>query len=345
MAKQDRPWARLKARTVGVFTGRRGAKPLAVSVVINTLNRCEHLERTLLALREQSYEAFEVIVVNGPSVDGTEAMLGAFSDSARLATCDVASLGRSRNVGVEVASGEVVAFIDDDAIPSADWLETLLAPYRDPAIAAVGGPVFDVPLDCVAWTLCTCSRLGVPNTNSDGPIDRYLGVGADPLAYLPGCNMSFRRDVLAEIGGFNSLLSYNYDDAEICSRVIDAGYRIEMVDDVLVRHDRAPNVARDGRDMVLDPYHALYCRAVFTMQCRQPKPRAQEISAVLHAAADDTVGLADSYLAGGLLTQAERDAFIARAKCAVEEGLTVGSAPRPKVPFAPADPVQFRSYT
>ena len=77
----------------------RGTPPLRVSVVINTLNRRDHLERTLVALREQTWPHFEVVVVNGPSVDGTADMLTAFADCARVASCPQASLGRSRTSG------------------------------------------------------------------------------------------------------------------------------------------------------------------------------------------------------------------------------------------------------
>jgi glycosyltransferase involved in cell wall biosynthesis len=316
-----------------------------VSVVINTLDRREHLERTLISLLAQTHKEFEVIVVNGPSVDGTDEMLSSFRDRARLATCDVASLGRSRNIGVAMASGEIVAFIDDDAIPRANWLEALVVPYQDPSVAAVGGPVFDVPLNRVAWALCTCTRLGFPDTSSAGPIERYLGAGADPLAYLPGCNMSFRRQVLQEVGGFNSLLIYNYDDVEVCSRVIDRGYRVHVVDDVLVRHERAANAVRDKLDGVRDPYPGLYCHAVFAMQCRQPAPRCQEIAAVIQRARDDTISLANSYLAEGRLTSAERDSFVARTRRAVDDGLKAGSGARPVVPFEPPARAQFRRYS
>ena len=318
--------------------------PAAVSVVINTLNRRDHLERALVALREQTYGEFEVIVVNGPSVDGTDEMLSSFRDSVRLATCGVASLGRSRNIGVGIASGEIVAFIDDDAIPRADWLETLVMPYRDRGVAAVGGPVFDIPLSGVVWALCTCTRLGVPDTSSEGPIERHIGAGADPLAYLPGCNMSFRRQVLEEVGGFNSLLTHNYDDVEICSRLIDRGHGIHVVQDVLVRHDRAPNTSRDSRQLIRDPYPGLYCRAVFATHCHQPVRRAQEIVASLRGAAEDMVSLANNYLAESRLTPTERDTFVARAQRGVDDGLRAASGSRPTVSFEPASAALFQPY-
>ncbi len=316
----------------------------AVSVVISTLNRREHLERTLVALREQTYREFEVIVVNGPSVDGTDEMLESLNTRVRVAACQEASLGLSRNTGVAIASGEIVAFIDDDAIPRADWIETLVAPYKNSTVAAVGGPVFDVPLNRVVWTLCTCSRLGVVDTASEGPIGRYAGAAADPLAYTPGCNMSFRRQVLDEVGGFNSLLSYNYDDVEICSRLIDRNHRIHLVEDVLVRHHRAPNAERDSRQGIRDPYQGLYCRAVFAMQCHQPMRSKEEIAAVTRGAADDMVSLANSYLAEGSLTSAAHEVFVVRARRGAEDGLKAGSGVRPKASFKPARRALLHTY-
>jgi len=185
----------------------------------------------------------------------------------------------------------------------------------------------------------------VPDTSGVGPIERYIGVGADPLAFLPGCNMSFRRDVLAEVGGFNSLLTYIYDDVEICSRVIDKGYAIHLVEDVLVRHDRAANPTRDsGGDDLRDPYPVLYCRAVFAMQCRQPAPRDQEIFAAVQGAADDMENLANSYLEQGTLTVAGRGEFVDRARSGAEDGLMAGGGERPFVSYEPATRALFRPY-
>jgi glycosyltransferase involved in cell wall biosynthesis len=317
---------------------------MMVSIVINTLNRCNYLKQLLLALREQSFENFEVIVVNGPSVDGTDKMLSPFRDRIRLASCDVACVGRSRNIGVNIASGEIVAFIDDDAIPHAEWIQTLVTPYRDIDVAAVGGPVFDLPLGRVVWTRCTCTRFGASNTESEGPIDRYLGRGADPFAYLPGCNMSFRRRVLEELGGFNALLSYNYDDAEICSRAVDRGYRIHWVEDALVQHHRAPNAGRDGSQGIRDPYHEFFCRAVFAMHCCLPARSDEEVITAIQRAADAMAGHANDLLKEGRLTPGERDEFIARARSGAEDGLRAGRGARQLASFSAASRSLFLPY-
>ncbi len=316
----------------------------SVSVVINTLNRCERLRRTLLALCEQTHTRFEVLVVNGPSTDGTKEMLAALGPRARILKCPRASLGLSRNIGARAAAGEIVAFIDDDAIPSPDWLERLLAPYSDPRVSGVGGPVFDVPLDRVAWKLCVCTRLGVPDPDAPGPISRYAFPGSDPVAYLPGCNMSYRREAIRTTDGFNSLLIYNYDDVEICMRLTDAGARLHLVDEVLVRHDRAPNSARDEALRIRDPYPALFCRAIFALQADTAGVRREAIETAIATAADQLNGSTDEMVKDGLLDQKAQFDFRAAVKRAVADGLHEGMKPRMGADLGPPDPTAFLSY-
>lgn len=323
---------------------RRFRRPTGVSVVINTLNRRDHLERTLLALRDQTYPRFEVIVVNGPSTDDSDEMLRSFEASARLATCTEACLGISRNIGVAMAAGDIVAFTDDDAIPRPDWLDLLVAAYDEVDVAAAGGPVFDVPSDRIEWKICTCDRLGVPNTDSAPPIDRYLGPGADPVAYLAGCNMSFRRSALQAAGGFNSLLAYGYDDVDICCRLTDAGHRIAYVEDALVRHDRAPSAVRDERQVIRDPYSVIFSRSVFSLQCGNSPHSAEQIADTMTTWADEWRTVADQHLSEGGLSADEHRRFIDRAVAGALDGIAAGSSPRPwtQIPDPPRH--LFRPY-
>jgi glycosyltransferase involved in cell wall biosynthesis len=315
-----------------------------VSVIVNTLNRREHLWRLLTELHEQTYGKFEVVVVNGPSDDGTGEMLTALAGSIRLGRCDRASLGMSRNVGLALAAGDIVAFIDDDATPCADWLEQLVAAYCEPTVVGVGGPVFDVPLNRVDWRLCTCTRLGVPNTDSIGGIERYTAPDADPIGYLPGCNMSFRRDALFEVDGFNALLFYNYDDVEICTRLIDRGHALRLLDEVLVRHYRASNAARDSSQELIDPYPALYCRTVFAMQCRQPARSFEKVISALQATVTEMAGGANDERRDGDDSRGENSTLIARLEAAVGEGVAAGRQQRVGIASAPAKRDLFRRY-
>jgi GT2 family glycosyltransferase len=118
--------------------------------------------------------------------------------------------GWARNSGAETALGDVLVFLDDDAAAEPDWLEHLLAPYEDSRTVAVGG----APLP-----LYETSRPPWFPANFDWVFGcAYEGLPKDlaPLAHLIGANMSVRRDVFEEIGGFHSI---DFDDLDLCMRV------------------------------------------------------------------------------------------------------------------------------
>jgi len=184
----------------------------AISVVV-----CAHDERrwsqlcaALRSLELQSTPAHEVVVV----VDHNDALLARVR--AELPVRAVANtlargLGGARNSGVAAVSGSVVAFLDDDAMASPQWLARLAAAYADPAVAGAGGsahplwdgrrpPWFPPEFD---WVI-GCSYLGMPETVQE-------------VRNLFGCNMSFRRSLLEELGGFR--LGYGCDETELCIRL------------------------------------------------------------------------------------------------------------------------------
>ena len=136
-------------------------------------------------------------------------------------------LGSARNTAAEFATGEVLAFLDDDAAAAPDWLERLIAPYDDKKVGAVGGaplPVFEVqrprwfPHE-FDWVF-GCAYKGLPGTRA-------------PLAHLIGANMSVRSSILLEIGGFHS---DDHDDMDMCHRVAFARYQTLYEPLAVVRH-------------------------------------------------------------------------------------------------------------
>ena len=136
-------------------------------------------------------------------------------------------LGSARNTGAELARGEVVAFLDDDAAAAADWLERLIAPYDDEQVGAVGGkplPVFEVrrprwfPHE-FDWVF-GCVYRGLPLTR--GPSRRLIGA-----------NMSARRSALQEVGGFHT---DHQDDMDMVQRIAHAQYRVLYEPLAIVHH-------------------------------------------------------------------------------------------------------------
>lgn len=304
-----------------------------ISVVVCTLNRCARLQRTLEGLARQTFRRFEVILVNGPSSDGTAELLS--RDPARVGTCAEAHLARARNIGVRMAAGDVFAFLDDDAVPEPDWLEQLAGAYDNPTVAAAGGPVFDVPLGRIDWAICTCTREGAVNTRSEPPTERYLGRGADPFLYLAGCNMSFRRSALRRAGAFNPELPHYYDDVEVCMRLVDAGARIAWVEAALVRHDRAANSLRDDEQAITDPYPLMFSAAVFITQ--SSPTTAPKVLA-------DWLATWKSEPAAERVPEERRAWFRERVEQGIADGVRAGRRPRERLRLGRRRRGDFKPY-
>ena len=135
-------------------------KPLTISVVINTYNRAKTLDATLRSLRRLNYPHFEVIVVNGPSTDDTLEVLKVHSRYVRVGTCADRNLSVSRNVGIDMARGDLVAFVDDDALADENWLNDAAGAFDSDRVGAVGGSVYDHTGYGVQYRYTVCDRLG-----------------------------------------------------------------------------------------------------------------------------------------------------------------------------------------
>lgn len=231
-----------------------------------------------------------------------------------------------------MAAGDVVAFIDDDAVPFPDYLERLAEGYCDPAVGAVGGFTHDTVLDRLDWRHCTCTLDGVVEINEQPPLDRFQVPGADPFLYLPGCVMSMRRDVLVATGGFDERLIYCFDDIDVCRRVANAGWRVVSRPEACVYHGYAPSGSRDGRRVVHDAYPILFCQVVFV----EGRP------AVVQRWADHWRQLGDGHRAEGTFSGAHHGHYQSRIDAAVQDGLAAVAAGRPAVTLPPSPEGRYR---
>ena len=242
-----------------------------VSVVVNTLNRARHLRGALEGLRAQRYRDFEVVVVNGPSTDGTAELLASEAGSIKVRHCPVASLGTSRNLGIAAASGEIVAFLDDDAVPEPAWLERLVRPYADPSVGVVGGGILDHT--GVAWQakLTVCDRFGRATHPERLPDEVGSAVSGSPRFPAPtGANASFRRRALVEVGGFDETIAWFLDETDTCLRVLDAGWTVRLVEGAIVHHKYAPSHIRTADKLPRNLYQPVLSVAYFAMRHGRP---------------------------------------------------------------------------
>jgi hypothetical protein len=254
-----------------------GASPrITFSVVINTDNRLAYLKRTLEGLKYSTYRDFEVCVVAGPTPDGTREFLETIRDQVKVAHCPERVLSMSRNIGIAMAAGDVVCFIDDDAVPEPEWLEQLAPAFTDPRVGGAGGFVYDHTGVSFQARYVTTNRLGYA-TNWDGPAPHLNFPFSQEIPHLLGTNCAFRRSALLKIGGFDEEYEYFLDETDVCCRIIDAGFTIEQVEGAYVHHKYAPSHMRDERRIVRNWYPLIKNRLYFGRRNARLHHSAEEI--------------------------------------------------------------------
>ena len=238
-----------------------------ISIVINTLNRGPELQNTLESFLWLKYAGdFEVVVVNGPSTDNSNKVIASWLPNIRAGTCDVANLSVSRNVGICMAQGDIVVFIDDDAIPEPEWLAQLAEVYSDPMVGAAGGLVYNHTGYDFQYKYCTVDRFGNADLSPSGPEPHLSFPKSERFPHLLGCNSSFRRSALLEVGGFDEEYEYFLDETDVCLRIVDAGYIIEQLPAAYVHHKFAPSNIRGENKVVSNRYPIIKNKIYFTLK-------------------------------------------------------------------------------
>lgn len=185
-----------------------------ISIVLCSYNGARTIRGTLESLRALDYSDYEVIVINDGSTDETANIICDY-DVISIST-ENRGLSNARNTGWQAATGDIVAYIDDDAYPDPHWLQFLASTYLTTDYAAVGGsspaPAGDgLIADCVA--------------NAPGRPVHVLLTDTE-AEHIPGCNMSFKRYALEAIGGFDPRFRVAGDDVDACWQVQEQGWKI-----------------------------------------------------------------------------------------------------------------------
>ncbi len=315
-----------------------------ISVVICTYNRAESLRVTLDALRWQTHPDFEVVVVNGPSDDGTAALLRERADAVRVVETQLRRLCVSRNLGIAAAAGDVIAFVDDDAVPEPRWLADLAAAYEDPEVGGAGGLTLDATGVRTQYRYSVCSRLGHPDFDRRPPLDEYNRPGADPFLYMQGTNCSFRRTVLQQVGGFDEDIVSVYDESEVCSRVLDAGHRLAALESAVVHHHTLPSHVRDEQGMK-DPSLWIKDHTHFALRVGRGYASQANILASVTGFVSEVKQASAAARENGEISWAELETLHARVDEAFALGLDTGLASTRHGADIPApEPAAFRPY-
>ena len=218
-----------------------------LTITIQTYDRAAGLAetvRSLAALRSPHDVDYEILVVDNNSTDDTATVIQGLSaqlGSRFRSVCEPRQgLSYARNRAIAEARGEIICFIDDDALADKDWLAAHAEAYRaDERVAAVGGPVkLQWPEGCSQPTWLSNELEGYLSGLDMGP----HGLVMEYPRYPRGCNMSVRRRVAQNVGGFSvrlgrkgSSLVSNEEKHFFC-KVHKQGGRVVYVPEALVYH-------------------------------------------------------------------------------------------------------------
>jgi glucosyl-dolichyl phosphate glucuronosyltransferase len=229
---------------------------VTVVVCTYTMERWPEIEAAVASLAAQTRPPEQVALISDHNSELLARARAAFPDVLCVANAGPRGLSGARNTGIAATTGDIVAFLDDDAAAEPDWVERTLAAFRDPDVIGMGGnvvPDWREPRpswfpDEFLWVV-GCSYRGLPTTRVEirNPI---------------GANMSFRRSVFGTAGEFDTDMGRLGKDAAGCeetefsirARRAHPGGRIVLEPSATCRHTVSP-------DRVTRGYFHRRCRA------------------------------------------------------------------------------------
>jgi glycosyltransferase involved in cell wall biosynthesis len=188
---------------------------MQLSVVVSTLNGREQLGRTLDALTEDAPDA-EVVVVNGPSSDGTTGMVRERPDVDRLVEISERNVNVARNAGVQSANGDVVAFVQYDLAVEDGWVAGIVESVEAGA-------------DVVTGPTHRTVRAGVTTESRE-----TWTVADREVTFVNGDNGAFTREALEAVDGFDEYLETG-GSRDVSHRVAALDFDVAWNPDVCVR--------------------------------------------------------------------------------------------------------------
>lgn len=195
------------------------SKTISVIICAHTQERWQDLIEAVHSISQQTMPPHQIVVAIDHNPDLLAQAQAQFTQATIVANSQEQGLNGTRNSGVAVATGDIVAFMDDDALANPDWLQHLHDTYTDENIVGVGGKINPLWLterpawfpDEFLWVV-GCSYRGLPQQTA-------------PVRNLIGCNMSYRRAVVNQLGGFRNGIGHvggrpqGDDETEFCIRL------------------------------------------------------------------------------------------------------------------------------
>jgi glycosyltransferase involved in cell wall biosynthesis len=202
----------------------------ALSIAVCAYNEERRLPECLDALSRLDYPRLQVIVCDDGSTDETRKVAERYPFT--VLALPHGGLSNARNAAMEVATGDIIAYLDADAYCHPEWPYHIALSMEDAGVVGTGGP--NLPVE-------NASRVEQAVASAPGsPVEVLLT--SDRAEHVPGCNMAYRLADLRAIGGFDSTYVSAGDDVDVCWRLLDRGGQIAFSAAAQVRHHRRDTI-------------------------------------------------------------------------------------------------------
>ena len=200
------------------------------SLIIPSLGRQEILRETVDRFLAFPFDGWELLVIDQTPepLPYLQQIAAERPEQVRYHHMPIRGLPNARNVGIGMARGEIIVFVDDDVVPDEGFLDGHLAPYEDPDVGGVAGRIVEVidrpKIRAQSGQVGRVRRW-------DGRITRQFDTFEEcDVDHATGCNMSFRRQALIDIAGFDRRLggTAHLEDSDVSVRVRALGYRMRF---------------------------------------------------------------------------------------------------------------------
>lgn len=208
-----------------------------VSIIIPVIAVNDYIHESIPEILKLDWPDFEIFIfTDNPDTEH-------FWPKTKIIASGKVGPAEKRDLAIKHATGEILAFLDDDAYPRADWLKKSVHCFlEDDKVAAVGGPAI------------TPGHDGVLQKVSGAVFESYLGGGFARNRYLcigdhclcddwPTVNLLVRKDVFEKVGGFDNSY-WPGEDTKLCLDIINAGYKIKYDPEAVVYHHRRSDLIK-----------------------------------------------------------------------------------------------------
>lgn len=242
----------------------------SVSVVVVSQGRETLLARCLKALSQQQRVRAEVIVVTSdPAIEYLSEK--GWTDRVKVVRMNGENISVARNRGIDEASGDVVAFIDDDAVAEPGWLYYLLQPFAGTDVDAASGFTLGRNGFSFQWKAETIDAVGVSHPLVV-PEDKITVLTSKPQRAIKiiGTNMAVRRETLLALKGFDPRYRFYLDDSDLAMRLAARLAKVAIVPMARVHHAFAPSRRRSAQRVPTTLYEIGASQSVFMKEHLRP---------------------------------------------------------------------------